>query len=438
MPDPLIFAVLLTFVTFILGMTLTSQTPMQMLGHWESGFWALLTFAMQMVLIIVTGSALAQAPVCKKALVRLAAIPKTTGGAIVVVTLVAIIAGLINWGFGLVIAVLFAKEIAKVADVDYRLTIASAFSGGAMVSMLGLSGTIPLMLASPTTNFAAISGGVLDGPIPLTETTFATYTLVFIVIFAVAVPLINRAMHPKDKKDMVFIDKSKLEEENVAAQTPEKKDMTPAEKLENSRVISYVLGAMGLVLIVRHFMTFGFLLTLDFVNFMFLFVAIILHGTPASFLRAVNGSIRAVSGVVIQFPFYAGIMGMVNGANAVGVSLAAVMTSGFITISNDVTLPLFTFISAGILNMFIPSGGGQFVVQAPIMLPAAYELGADVTRTAMAIAFGDLWTNSIQPFWALPALAIAGLRIRDIMGFLIIHFFFVGILMGLSITFLPA
>src|SRR5699024_1407771 len=195
----------------------------------------------------------------------------------------------------------------------------------------------------------------------------------------------------------------------------DKKLLTPSERMENSQIISILIGLMGLVYIVYHFMTNGFDLNINIVNFTMLFVGILLHRTPRRFLHSVGNAVKNVGGIVVQFPFYAGIMGMM-----VASGLSESMSLWFIQISNEFTFPLFTFISAGLVNFFVPSGGGQWAVQGPIMIPAGMEIGVDTAKTAMAVAWGDAWTNMIQPFWALPLLAIAGLKVRDIMGFCVI------------------
>jgi len=255
------------------------------------------------------------------------------------------------------------------------------------------------------------------------------------IVLLLTLPFINKSMHPKNEKDMVLIDISTLHEMDFT-DNKAKSTKTPADKLENSMLISFAIGFMGIIVIVGHFINNGFNLNLDIVNFSLLFFSIILHGTPAKFLNAISATIKGATGIIVQFPFYAGIMGMMAGANAYGTSLATLMTNFFIDISTYRTLPLFTFISAGILNIFVPSGGGQWAIQAPIAMPAAVALGADTSRVAMAIAWGDVWTGMIQPFWALPVLAIAGLNAKDIMGFCVVHLFYVAIVVGIGLTIL--
>ena len=192
-----------------------------------------------------------------------------------------------------------------------------------------------------------------------------------------------------------------------------------------------VIGGLGVAFVAYYFVQNGFALNLDLVNFMFLFMGILFHGTPRNFLLAVQNAVKGASGIIIQFPFYAGIMGMMTASG-----LAVMMSEAFVSISTPQTFPLFAFLSAGIVNFFVPSGGGQWAVQAPIMLDAAQTLGTDPARVAVAVAWGDAWTNMIQPFWALPALAIAGLKAKDIMGFCLIVLFVSGIVIGLGLLFL--
>ena len=194
--------------------------------------------------------------------------------------------------------------------------------------------------------------------------------------------------------------------------------------------LSMLIGALGLVYLIQHFVLKGFDLNLNIVNLIFFTLGIIFHGTPKRFLAAVTNAVKTAGGIIIQFPFYAGIMGMM-----VASGLAGVISESFVSISNEHTFPLFTFYAAGIVNFFVPSGGGQWAVQAPIMLDAAQTLGVSYSKTAMAIAWGDAWTNMIQPFWALPALAIAGLRAKDIMGYCLFVLFLSGIIISIGLFF---
>lgn len=429
LPDPFIFAALLTLAVFVIVMPVTGQNPLQVIDAWSGGFWKLLTFAMQMSMVVVTGHAMASAPVFKKRLAILASTAKTPGQAILLVTVISAMACWINWGFGLVIGAIFARELAaKVRGVDYRLLIASAYTGF-LFWHGGLSGSVPLALASGV-NLEDVTGGAVTAAIGTNETLFSTMNLAILAGMLVVIPLLNRAMHP-GAQDVIIIDPELLTEPEQEKKPAS--EMTPAERLENSSLISYGLGLMGFTYIISYFWTNGFALNLNIVNITFLFTAIVLHGTPKSLLNSISTGARNCAGILLQFPFYAGIMGMMTASGDAGISLAGALSQFFVSISNETTFPLFTFLSAGIVNFFVPSGGGQWAVQAPIMMPAGAALGVDAAKTAMAIAWGDAWTNMIQPFWALPALAIAGLGAKDVMGYCIVALLGSGVVISLGL-----
>lgn len=431
LPDPFIFAVILTFLVIIISLFVTKTTPIGIVQAWYGGFWSLLLFSMQMALILVTGTILANAPLFKKGLGKLAEIPKNKFQAILWVSVIALVASFINWGFGLVIGAIFAKEVAKrVKGVDYPLLIAAAYSGF-LIWHAGLSGSIPLALATGGPALATQTGGAVIDPISTSLTIFSSYNLVIVGVILVTLPFLLTLMHPKGD-NVKSVDPSVFVEEPAPAMK-NRKDMTPAEKMENSKVINYILAALGFVFIIFYFIDKGFDLNLNIVNFIFLFTAIALHGTPINVVRAVNNAAKSVGGIILQFPFYAGIMGIMTTKGPTDISLAGAISDMFVNISNSTTFPLFTFLSAGIVNVFVPSGGGQWAVQGPIMMPASVALGVDTAKTAMAIAWGDAWTNMIQPFWALPVLGIAKLGAKNIMGYCLIVLLYSGIIIGLGL-----
>lgn len=332
----------------------------------------------------------------------------------------------INWGFGLVIGALLAKEIAKqVKGVDYRLLIASTYSGF-VVWHGGLSGSIPLGVAAVGVDgVVANTGGVVTEAIPTSLTIFSPMNLVISAIIIIGLPFVCRAMMP-DKEHTIEVDMALLSEEADKVYTIE----SPADKLEHSRIIWAMVLILGFAYIIYNIaMNKLDSLNLNFVNFIFMFTGILLHGNLKKYIDAFAESTKSCSGILLQFPFYAGIQGMMTGAVA-GVSLAGVISTFFVGIATKTTFPLFTFLSAGIVNFFVPSGGGQWAVQGPIMMPAGLEIGVPAAKTAMAIAWGDAWTNMIQRFWALPALGIAGLSAKDIMGYCVITLLFSGIVIS--------
>ena len=416
LPEPFIFAVILTIVAFLVAMPVCRQTPLEVVEHWGNGVWSLLAFAMQMALVLVCGSALAAAPVVKKGISALAGLPKTPAGAIALVTGISAVACWLNWGFGLIVGAIFAREIArKLRGVDYRLLIASAYSGF-VVWHAGISGSIPLTMATPGNGLKEITRGVLVNPVPISETILDPHNLVMVVLVIVALVLVNTLMHPKGNQ-VITVDPSLLvEEEPKPAAKPE----TPAEKMESSRILTWIIAVLGLSFVVVKLFVLGGSLDLNTVIMIFLFLGLILHKTPLAYVNAFTKSASGAAGILLQFPFYAGIMGILMGVGQSGICLGTVISDAFINISTAKSYPLFTFLCAAVLNMFVPSGGGHWAIQAPIMFTAGANLGVDPGLTGMAIAWGDAWTNLIQPFWAIPALAIAKLNAKDIMGFCLI------------------
>ena len=418
LPDPYIFVLLLTVIAAVAAIAVERQTPLAVMRMWGDGFWNLLTFSMQMLLVLVTGFMLASSPPVKKLLQRLAALAKGPGGAILLVTYVSLAASWINWGFGLVVGALFAKELARLVKVDYRLLVASAYSGF-VVWHGGLAGSIPLTIATDG-HFTADQIGVVGTG----STIFAFFNLAIVVCLFISIPLVNRMMLPDDKES-VYVDPKLLgddEEYRVRIHRP-------ADRLENSTTLAWLVGIPGLLFLLDHFFLRGGGLNLNIVNFLFLFLAIVLHRTPRSLLISLHEAIKGGAGIVIQFPFYAGIMAIM-----VQSGLAASMSEALVSFATETSLPFWAFLSAGIVNLFVPSGGGQWAVQAPVILPAAESLGVDISRVAMAVAWGDAWTNLLQPFWALPVLAIAGLKAKDIMGFCLIQLFITGAIIAIGLT----
>ena len=410
LPDPFLFAVILTIVVFIAAMFATNLGPIAMINAWgaTTGFWSLLSFSMQMALVLVLGSAMASAKPVKKLLSKLAALAHNNFQAILITTMVSTICSWLNWGFGLIVGALLAKEVAKrVPTVDYPLLIASAYSGF-VIWHAGLSGSIPL----------ALNGGYKVGEVVYTATTLDTIfhpmNIIMCLALLIGLPLVDFAMHPSKEK------------------TYEVK--TPADKMEHSKILWIITLVFGFVYIINYFVgivkaggNVAAALNLNIVNMIFMFLGILLHGNLRKYVDAIGEAASGAAGILLQFPFYAGIIGMMTAKGADGQSLAMIISNFFVSISTNITFPVWTFLSAGVVNFFVPSGGGQWGVQGPIVMPAADNLGVEPGRAAMAIAWGDQWTNMVQPFWALPALGVAKLSAKDIMGYLVIVTIFVGI-----------
>ena len=427
LPEPFIFAILLTFVAAVIAMPICHQTPIEVIEHWGGGVWNLLAFAMQMALVLVCGSTLAAAPSIKQGIDALARIPKSPAAAIALVTIVSALCSWLNWGFGLIVGVIFAKAIARhLSGVDYRLLIASAYSGF-VVWHAGLSGSIPLTMATPGDALSTATNGALTSPVPVSQTILDPHNIVIVVLVIVAITVANTLMHPK--KDAVTVDPALLEEgtENFG-ELKNTKDFTPAQRMEHSPLLSWMIALLLASYLVVKLVFRGGSLDLGIVIMIFLSLGLMLHGSPLAYVRAFGKAATGASGIILQFPFYAGIMGIITGVGASGICMGTVIADACIKISNPTTYPLLTFLCAALLNMFVPSGGGHWAIQAPIMFTAGADLGVDAGLTGTAIAWGDAWTNLIQPFWALPALAIAKLSARDIMGYCLVDLLITGVI----------
>ncbi|CVK20240.1 MULTISPECIES: TIGR00366 family protein [Sporomusa] len=405
LPDPLVFAIFLTIIVFVLGIAITPNGPLAMVKMWGDGFWNLLAFSMQMAMVLVTGHALASSPLLRRGMRNLAGVAATPAQGVMLVAFMSAVCSAINWGFGLVVGALFAREVARrVAGSDYRLLIASAYIGF-ITWHGGMSGSVPLV--------AATKGNPMEatiGLIPISQTIFTPYNIFITLALIVVVPFLCKSMLPKPE-DVVAVDPSLLAEE-----PPTSKVLGPnaswAERVEESTFLAILVGALGCVYLVMYFVKNGFNINVNTVNLIFFTAGILLHKTPMSYMRAVVNAARGTAGILVQFPLYAAIQVMMEHSG-----LGGIITNWFVNISTKDTFAVLTFFSSGLVNLAVPSGGGHWVVQGPFVMPAAQALGADLGKAAMAIAYGEEWMNMAQPFWALPALAIAGLGVRDIMGY---------------------
>ena len=435
MPDSFIFALILTFITYLLGMLVARNGPFEMIQHWYKGFWTLLTFGMQMVLILVTGHALANTPLMKKVLGRVAALPRSPLQAIYLTGFVSCILGWINWGFGLIGGAILAVYMARSARekglrLHYPLVVATAYVA-LLIWHNGLSGSAPLLCATPG-HFLESDVGI----IPIAETIFSRFNIVLSLGLLLVCPLVMMLMHPPRQEtredEIVEADPALLDEALPrAGEDRETEEPTLNRRLENSRIITALICLFGFAYLAWYFATKGFDLNLNIVNFLFLMLGMALWGRPIRYVRAVAEATRGVSGVILQFPFYAGIMGMMKFSGLVGI-----MAGWFVAISTPFTYPIWVLISAGLVNLFVPSGGGQTAVQGPIMVKAAADLGVSFPKTLMALACGDELTNMIQPFWAIALLGIARLKPKDIMGYCIVAMIFAFVVMALGLMFI--
>ncbi|MFP3456416.1 TIGR00366 family protein [Psychrobacter sp. SIMBA_152] len=421
MPDPLVIAIFLTILTMVLAILLQGTSPTDAVLYWGNGFWDLLAFSMQMTVILLAGYILAKTPLVDSGLDRLASRVKTPFIAIIVATLVGGIGSWLNWGFGLVIGGIFAQKLAlQVRGLHYPLVIAASYSGFALYG-IGLSGSVPLLIATEG-HFLQETIGI----IPLSETIFSPVLLITSALILLTLPFFNAWLHPKNARDIVEIKPSAAVKETKDSNIEYNK-ITIAERLNGSRWVGIIIGLLGMLYLVLYSVDGGSL-NLNTVNFAFVFLGILLFASPSHYLSALGDGVRIVSGIIIQYPFYAGIMGIL-----VSSGLVVSFSSIFVDISTAETLPFWSFISGGIINLLAPSGGGQWAIQGPVMVQAASELGASQAATAVAVQIGDQWTNMVQPFWILPVLAISGLKLKDVMGYMVIILMYLGVIFSSSV-----
>lgn len=427
MPDPFLLALILTLLTFGLALALTGTPFLKLVEQWfngtgkDDGFWALLSFAMQMVLIVVTGEAVAASPSVHLGIKRLAAMPKTPASAVAFVSFVSILLGWLHWGFGLISAALLAREVAAQAKargmkLHYPLLGAAGYTS-LLIWHGGTSGSAPLLVNTP--------GHFLDkeiGLVPLNETIFNPMNFIACGVLLFTVPFILAAMTPKS-------DEIEITTETLAEMQPVSVEIdrsTLAGRIDASPLTSWLIAGLGATFLILHFRAKGADLNHNIINFLFLMTGLLLHRSPVAYMKAVQQSVRGTAGIILQFPFYGGIMGIMKGSG-----LGHLIADFFAQFATSGTLPFYTYLSSVFSKLFIPSGGGEWAVEGPVMLEAAKRLGTSYGKTVMAVAYGNMVGNMFQPFWALPLLGIMGLRARDIMGYCLVVFCFAFPVLGI-------
>lgn len=408
------------------------------LEAWGStGLWKLLSFAMQMVMMLVLGTALAEAPVVRRGIAKLARLPRSPRVLVAITALVSIALGLLSWSLSLIGGAILAREGGRQAklrgwQLHYPILSAAAYSG-LMVWHGGLSGTAPLK-ATTTKDMVEVLGEQLAGQvgtISLEHTLFSPLNLFVSGGLLVLGPLLFAALTPREGEDPAPQPQS--EQVAGAGLDPEpgwEPPLTdPIERIERSPVVVWALAFPLLAALVASVAREGVAsIDINTVNLALWVLALLLHGRPHLFVAACTKGLQTCTGIVLQFPLYAGIMA-VMAASGLSAQLTTLVSS-----AGPALLAPVTFLSAGLLNLLVPSGGGQWAVQGPIIMQAALETGVDTGHVLMAMAYGDQWTNMLQPFWALPLLAVTGVRARDIVGYTVLWMIGGGMWMLLGLT----
>ena len=428
LPSPFTIAVILSLITIFIAVLFSNLSNsnsfsfFEILSFWEKGIWNndLLVFAYQMILILVLGHILVLSSPINYLILKIVKYANTTKRAVTIVSFSVMIVAFFNWGLGLIFGAILARKIGdycceKNIKINYPLIGASGYVG-LMVWHSGISGSAPIKAAEDNHLINLMSSRIdsssfLDIPTSLNFdlTVLSSANLITFISLLIVIPL-TFFLIAKNTKSIDY-DLQNLKFETSSNSNSEK------DKLENSRVFSLFFG---LILITAFFYQYwnnilSFKITPNSLNFFMLALSILLHNNIKSFLSALNESIKGASGILIQFPLYFGIMGIMKETG-----LIIYISDFFISISNEITLPIFTFFSAAIINVFVPSGGGQWVIQGPVVIAAATELNVPIQKVVMALAYGDQLTNMLQPFWALPLLAITKLKAKEILPYTLI------------------
>ena len=419
-PDALVIVWILTAICFIFALIWGGASPVSAVEAWGNGFWVLLEFGMQVCLTMMTGYIIASAPLVRRTLQKLASLPNPDKPAqsIILMSLFSMISAWLSWAFSLIASALFAVFLVhRNQKVDYRLLVAAAYLGLGCTWHAGLSASGPLLVNTPN-NFL-IQGEILQATIPATETIFSFFNIALLILVIVIVTALMAVMHPS--AEHTYRIKPELLEQLQLFQAPEKPpQVSPSIWLNWWPGFNLIVGIAGLAWLFGNVARLGIAnaITLNTINFFFLMFGILLHWYPWRFLKAAENAGKVVWGVIIQFPFYAGIFGLFKFTN-----LATAFAKAFIAIGSKNTFLLIAYWYAGILNYFIPSGGSEWAVTAPYLIPAGNALGVEASKLVVAYAWGDMMTDMIQPFWAIAMLAIVKLEFREIMGRLLLVFF---------------
>ena len=442
MPDSFIFAALLTFIVFIMALVFAGAHPVQIVESWYKGFWAYLLFSMQMVVLLIFGYSLAITRLGIKAIEAVTGLGKTPAQTIAVVCGAAAILSQINWALGFIGGIFLCLGAARrVKGLHWPLLVASVYIGALSTDAFSISITEALLANNPGWGWAPDIVSTIEKevgqkllPMGFDKTIWAPASLACLILTPILAVLLCYLMHPTPERTRTISPEALAKlaaESQFELQKP--KEMTLADKLNWSRTIWLLLCIMIFTAIVLWFRQKSFLqLDLNMFNFIFIGIAMLLHENLARFVESVKMASKSAFGIIMQFPFYAGIFGIMAYTG-----LLKIIAGWFVAISTPLTYPFVTMLSSGIINMFIPSSGGIWMVQGPVMVLAAHKLGVSFNRTVMAFTAGEVLTNTIQPFWALPLLGATGTEMRTIMGYCLIATLFEFVLVAILYTFLP-
>lgn len=446
-PEPFVFAIVLTLLVAVMALLFTDSDVFRVIDYWYRGFWLLLDFGMQMVLILVTGYAIALSPVISRLIDRLAGLARTPGAVYVLVVIVGGLFALVSWGWAVLTAVL-ARELARRVDgLDYSYLVACVYLAG-QPWVGGISSSIPLLLNTEG-NFL-IETGVLAAKVPIAATLGSQLNWFYLGVHFLSLPLLMWLMRPHAHSSRSIAELADPVHQDIGSVAEEAASLrlsgdSVSDRLNNSIWLQLIIALAALTFVVRHFASKGFDIDLNIMIFVFISVGLIAHATPMRYVIAMKRACSNVSGIVFQYPFYAGIMGIMM-FSGLGSMIADRMADG----ATVQSLPFIGLLSGALVNFAIPSAGGEWAVIGPALTEAATNLATTlpaeqaqpfIARVAMAVAYGETATNLLQPFFLLVILPVmgAGVRIqaRDVMGYLVLPFLYIFTTSTLLVTFVP-
>lgn len=413
MPDPFVLSIMITLLVILASLAFAPQGEFpNILSSWFTGTFGILAFALQMILILATGFAIADAGPVQRGLRALAAMVETPAKAALLIFPVVGVAAWLNWGLGLVVGALLAREIAKRTRIDFAWLVAGSYSAWSICNS-GLSSSIALSQASHGNilNFVEKATGHV---VPLGQTIFAPFVIIPTVLVVTVMMMIFIRIHPASADTVIFAS------QEMATANPHAKstDMNSfAARAERSVLGTLLLLALGIAYIVLLFEKREFELDINMTILLFLLVGLVLQRTPIAYADSIRRAAHQTGSMLLQYPMYGGIMGIMRGTG-----LAASISKGFVAVATPLTLPLWSFLSSLVITLLIPSAGGHWAVDGPFVVPAALALHASIPHSIMGVAMAENVSNMLQPFWAVPVVAIAGIRIQRVMGYTAITF----------------
>ena len=413
-PDSMVFVLALTLIIFGAGLIFTDHGPIELVDDYAKGFWVLLTFAMQLSLLMLTGFVVVESDFVKRQLVKLIDIPKTATSALIMYCLLVAVFSWLHWGMGYMLAITLGREIAirkRGIGIHYPLLVAAGYCTF-LIMANGPSQSAPLVAATPG-NFLETTIGRL---VPISETALSPFLLTLVLCQLFAVIILFIAINPKKDKAVEISDETwkEISTPTKVVETKEEiRKLRPAERWERSRILPTVIALAMLVWVGKTVWVSGISkIDINLLNFFFIALAFLLQKTPGNFVAAVRNGIGTTYGVIIQFPLYAGIFGIISYSG-----LAHVITDGFVYISTPQTYAWIVMVYTVIMDFFVPSGGSKFAIEAPFIVPAGKEMGISIAHIINAYSTGSQMANCIQPFWTLAFLAAFKLKFQTILPY---------------------